>query len=249
MFLRRHTQQHISRARIPVGRRVYAIGDIHGRPDLLVNLRIRILDDAAGADGLACTVVYLGDYVDRGGGSFEVIEMLIRDPLAGFDAVFLMGNHEDMMLRFLAGPADETWLVNGGDATLMSYGVRCGEGQVDGSWLENLRLRLQAAMPPDHLAFLQGLKLQHTVGDYLFVHAGVRPGTPHDEQRPTDLIWIRDRFLNSDADLGKCVVHGHSITRRPEVRSNRIGIDTGAYYTNRLTCAVLEGQDLRFLHT
>ncbi len=249
MFLRRRSQPQISRAQVPTGQRIYAIGDIHGRPDLLVKLRIRILEDAAGSEGIACSLVYLGDYVDRGGGSFEVVEMLIHDPLPGFESVFLMGNHEDMMLRFLAGPAEETWLLNGGDATLSSYGVRLREGQGGQSWLEDLRLGLRAAMPSDHVEFLAGLKLQHTVGDYLFVHAGVRPGIPHDQQRPTDLIWIRDRFLNSDADFGKCVVHGHSITPRPEVRSNRIGIDTGAYYTNRLTCAVLEGQDLRFLHT
>lgn len=245
----RRNHRHSSRARVPAGQRVYAVGDIHGRPDLLAELRLRILDDAARDAGSACTIVYLGDYVDRGPGSFEVIDMLLHDPLPGFESVFLKGNHEDMMLRFLAGPSDDNWLANGGDATLISYGVPLAWGRGDRRWLEDLQSRLLQRIPPDHLRFLADLQLHHSIGDYLFVHAGVRPGIPLDRQRPVDLIWIRDRFLDSAQDLGKCVVHGHSITERPEVRSNRIGIDTGAFYTNRLTGVVLEGETYRFLHT
>ena len=233
--------------RTPVGRRIYAIGDIHGRADLLPPLHAQIRADAATT--VNPLVVYLGDYVDRGPSSFEVLETLIHDPLPGCERIHLKGNHEDMMLRFLKRPIDKTWLVNGGDATLGSYGL---SNLPDTGWppdLESVAIALWDAMPKPHRQFLAALTHSHREGDYIFVHAGVRPGVPLSEQRPADMMWIRDPFLDSDEDFGACVVHGHTIASVPQVESNRIGIDTGAFFTGRLTCLVLENESVRFLCT
>jgi serine/threonine protein phosphatase 1 len=235
--------------RCPDGMRIYAVGDVHGRDDLLIRLHAMILADARARPGPGPTVVYLGDYVDRGSGSFEVIEFLIHDPLPGFTSIHLMGNHEDMMLRFLDGPPTLHWLVNGGIATLASYGVAAGCPIVYFADLDAVRHELRAAVPPAHMRFLLGLGLMHVAGDYVFVHAGVRPGVDLEAQAPADLLWIRDKFLDSRKDFGKVVIHGHTITEMPEIRANRIGIDTGAFVTDRLTCLVLEGSERRFLHT
>jgi serine/threonine protein phosphatase 1 len=257
---------------VPAGSRVYAIGDIHGRADLLALLHAAILEDAAqaqsqtetGAGGARRVAVYVGDYVDRGLHSREVIDLLLREKLPGFESVFLMGNHEDMMLRFLADAgAGPLWLANGGDATLVSYGVRgAADPSADGGGpsadgggneravrFESLRGALAAALPADHLAFLRALRPSHAEGDYLFVHAGVRPGVPVARQRREDLLWIRDEFLDSAADHGAVVVHGHSIAYQPERHANRIGIDTGAYVTGHLTALVLDGATQRFMST
>lgn len=238
--------------RAPDGTRIYAVGDIHGRCDLLDQLRAMILDDAKAAAKRADatnTIVYLGDYVDRGADSFAVIERLIKEPLAGFTSIPLMGNHEDMMLKFIEGPPQLTWLMNGGLATLASYGVHGGGAFVYLSDLDEARRDLIKAVPPAHLAFLGALRMVHVMGDYAFVHAGVRPGVTIDKQSPADVMWIRDKFLRSRKDFGKVVVHGHTITAEPAVLANRIGIDTGAFQSNRLTCLVLEDEDRRFLHT
>jgi serine/threonine protein phosphatase 1 len=234
---------------IPGGRRLYVVGDIHGRADLLAALHARIEADARRHGDAAPTIVYLGDYVDRGPSSPEVLDMLIDRPLPGFERIHLKGNHEDMMLRFLAGPPDPNWLFNGGDATLIGYGLEVNFLRFDAVGLEALRQGLRQALPAAHLQFLEGLQLYHEEGDYLFVHAGLRPGTSLKRQRPADLMWIRDAFLLSDADFGKTVVHGHTISVDPEVRPNRIGIDTGAFYSGRLTCLVLAGSETGFLHT
>lgn len=241
-------------ARIPDGQRVYVIGDIHGRADLLMNLHDRILVDAdaaarGGSFPLHHTVVYLGDYVDRGADSAHVLEILINNGLPGFEAVHLMGNHEDLMMRFLEGPATDTWLANGGDQTLLSYRVPIVWSDVGPAAFERLRCHLEAALPQHHRFFLESLRLFHVIGDYLFVHAGIRPGVPLPDQDPAEMIWIRDRFLNAGENHGYVVVHGHTISSKPQVRSNRIGIDTGAYFSDRLTCLVLSGNTRKFLHT
>jgi len=238
-----------SSRRVPDDRRIYTVGDIHGRIDLLNELHGLIVADAETVQNLKKTVVYLGDYVDRGPGTFEVLDVLINEPLAGFEAVHLKGNHEDMMLEFLAGPPEPLWISNGGLATLDSYGVEPPAALYLPADLETFRRRLQGALPSDHLDFLQSLRLCHTEGDYFFVHAGIRPGVPLEAQNPHEMMWIRDRFLLSDADFGKRVVHGHTPNLVPEVFENRIGIDTGAFYTECLTCLVLEGAEHRFLHT
>lgn len=236
-------------AAIPEGRRVYAVGDIHGRIDLLEEIQAAILADANNSTADELTVVYLGDYVDRGRRSYEVVDWLANVTLPGISAVYLRGNHEEMMLTFVEGRLDPLWLVNGGIATIESYGVPFDWGVLDASSLEEMRCRLVDAVPESHRRFFDALQLSYTCGDYLFVHAGVRPGRPLELQDPRDLIWIRSQFLVSEADFGKRVVHGHTIVDRPEVKPNRIGIDTGAFHTGRLTCLVLEGRMIRFLHT
>lgn len=229
---------------IPEGVAVYAVGDIHGRADLLDRLHDAILADAAARAAAERRIVYLGDYIDRGEDSAGVIERLVERPLPGFRAVHLCGNHEDFLLRFLV---DESvtphWLHNGGDTTLASYGV-----PIDRDWTR-LQRNLRRALPPRHLAFLEALALSHAAGDYLFVHAGIRPGLPLDRQRREDLLWIRGEFLDSTASHGRIVVHGHSIAQEVEFRANRIGIDTGAYMTGRLTCLALDGGKRRIIGT
>lgn len=236
--------------RAPEGSRVYAIGDIHGCAGLLRRLHEAVRADAESAVGLRKVVVYLGDYIDRGLESRQVIDMLTREPLEGFERVYLMGNHDLWMLEFLDDPAaGPGWLFNGGNATLLSYGVGQGEALGAPARLAALQAQLRAALPAAHRDFLAALRPMHVEGDYLFVHAGVRPGVPLDAQSNDDLFWIRDPFLDSDADFGKVVVHGHTIAEAPEILPNRIGIDTGAFATGRLTCLVLEGTQQRFLQT
>jgi serine/threonine protein phosphatase 1 len=230
--------------RVPDGTRVYVIGDIHGRLDLLTQLRERIVMDSGDFTGQRKVVVYLGDYVDRGPRSCEVIDLLVDEPLGGFESVHLKGNHEKFLLDFLDDASVwPLWLYNGAGATLSSYGVSRTAGA------EGAQAEFRARIPERHLEFLRALALSHVEGDYFFVHAGVRPGVALEDQDEADMIWIRDPFLYSDADHGKIVVHGHSIARQPEVGANRIGIDTGAYATGKLTCLVLEGQRRAFLHS
>ncbi len=195
-------------------------------------------------------MVYLGDYIDRGPDSRGVLELLIGEPLAGFESVHLLGNHEAFLLGFLDGEdLASVWLMNGGDATLRSYGldVAALNGPGPGGDPPALRAALIPAVPAAHRAFLDGLALSHVEGDYFFVHAGVRPGVPLGRQGEHDLLWIREPFLSSAADHGKVVVHGHSTTAEVELRSNRIGIDTGVCYGGKLTALVLEGEQHRFL--
>ncbi len=231
---------------------VYAIGDIHGRADLLDQVLPRIVAHAGRYADFRKVLVTLGDYVDRGPDSKGVIDRLLTPP-PGFESVCLMGNHEDLMLRFLSQPADGgVWFQNGGEATMASYGLETGGWDVDRA--KDLRDMLAAALPPAHLAFLRGLQMQHTEGDYVFVHAGVKPGVPLRRQDPEDLMWIREEFLRSTRDHGKVVVHGHSVAFKPEEfpssdRPSRIGIDTGAYATNQLTCIAMVGAMRSWIHT
>ncbi len=238
---------------VPAGTVVYAIGDIHGRADLLAELHDAIVADAAVRRATRRLIVYLGDYVSRFPRAREVIEMLLAPAPRGFARVFLKGNHEDTVVRFLDGElrAGQHWLYYGGDATVGEYGVRTERkaAELDAGALEAVRRRLVAALPRAHQAFFRSLALSHREGGYAFIHAGVRPGVPFDRQAAGTVLWIRDRFLRSDADFGYTVVHGHTICPAPEVRRNRIGIDTGAYRSGRLTCLVLEGSAREFLQT
>lgn len=233
--------------KIADGTRLYAVGDIHGRLDLLCEIDGRIRDDAAAAQAARNTVVYLGDYIDRGDHSREVIDWLIDHPPRGFERVLLLGNHEDSLMQFLTdvqiGPA---WLAYGGAATLHSYGIKPPTTDRD---FVRVQGGLRDKLPPRHLSFMRDLALCHVEGDYFFVHAGIRPGVPLDAQRQEDMLWIRDEFLFSREDFGKIVVHGHTITESPEVRPNRIGIDTGAFASGTLTCLVLQGETWSFLQT
>ncbi len=237
---------------VPAGEAVYAIGDIHGRFDLLQDLLARIVDDAERHDAdIHRSLILLGDYIDRGPESQNVVEMLLQDPLPGFTTIRLIGNHEDAFLAFLDGQTDGLdWLAYGGVETLMSYGVSLRHLPRSEDAARALRLSVAAAVPHSHVEFLRRCALYHFVGDYLFVHAGVRPGVPLEKQSPTDLLWIRDDFLRSKVPLPEwVVVHGHTICDFPQNRTHRIDIDTGAFASGRLTCLVLRGTERRFLST
>ena len=232
---------------VPPGHRVYAIGDIHGRRDLLDELLSEIVKDCD-ATQQTVVLVFLGDYVDRGPDSKGVVDRLLSLPTA-FQKKFLRGNHDQAVLDFLANPASyDSWCDFGANETLTSYGVRPPRDH-SLSTFRDVRDRFAEVLPADHLHFFQTLSLSWELGDYFFAHAGVRPGAPLNEQTQDDLLWIRDGFLASSKDFGKVVVHGHTPTDGPVKRANRIGVDTGAYLTGRLTAVVLEGADQRFLQT
>ncbi|MBL6946565.1 MAG: serine/threonine protein phosphatase [Rhodospirillales bacterium] len=236
--------------RIPDGLRVYAIGDIHGRYDLLSRLHRKILNDAQGAGARRKVVVYLGDYVDRGPASREGVDLLSAAPLSGFESTFLKGNHEDMLLRFLAdGSMADVWLMNGGRATLQSYGIHIAPMMWDASAIEAARQGLSEALGAKHRGFFNRLELFRVIGGYVFVHAGLRPGLPLKDQNARDMMWIRPAFLECEDAFEYMVVHGHSISASPQFCANRIGVDTGAYESGRLTCLVFEGNAQRILRT
>jgi serine/threonine protein phosphatase 1 len=239
-------------SRVPDGSLVYAVGDIHGRLDLLDRMHELIEADAVETPADRIVVVYVGDYVDRGPDSRGVVERLIQQPLRvrmqGLESVHLIGNHEAFLLKFLEDPESAgNWFMNGGDATLRSYGVDPWQVDQSDNFAEDLRRAFAMRLPRSHLDFYRNLRLSHEEGDYLFVHAGVRPGVALDQQKAEDLIWIRDEFLDSSSDFGRVVVHGHTPQRNPQTRANRIGIDTGAVYGGKLTTLVLEGAERRFL--
>lgn len=237
--------------RVPEGVRVYAIGDVHGRLDLLRQLETLIVEDAGKQPaGYRKLLVYLGDYVDRGFESRQVIEHLVAPPPDDFDRVMLLGNHDQWLRSFVEGePVGESWLRFGGDATLLSYGVPLAFDQPEEARLTIAQTALASRMPESHRTLLASLELMVAMGDYLFCHAGIRPGVPLDKQVEHDVIWIREPFLSWQGECGKVVVHGHTVEDIPVVRRNRIGVDTGACYNGNLSCVVLDGSDYRFLAT
>ena len=251
IFRQRNRAADQTNPAVPDGRRIYVIGDIHGRVDLVSKLHDLIRMDAAPvSDEISKTLIYLGDYVDRGLDSKAVIDLLLGSSMGSFETVHLKGNHEDALLRFLADESyGNDWFAIGGDATAISYGVRVPGALSSAKRREHIWRELRAQIPQGHLDFLTELALSHSVGDYFFAHAGVRPGIPLSQQLPQDLMWIRKDFLESSQNHGKVVVHGHSLFRKPESLPHRIGIDTGAFATNVLTCLVLEGTSRRFLAT
>jgi len=227
-----------------VPERIYAIGDIHGRLDLLERAIAAIRRDVE-EHGPAALTVTVGDYVDRGLQSRGVLDRLIENPFPT-PYVAIKGNHESMLEAFLADPATGPyWRQQGGLQTLQSYGIRI-RGFMVANFAE-ARDQLRAALPGPHVDFLHSLKTSLSRGKYFFCHAGVRPGVPLERQSEDDLLWIRDAFLASDTNFGKIVVHGHTPVAEPEVLPNRIGIDTGAFATGRLTCVALSGGAPRFL--
>lgn len=236
--------------RVDADMRVYAIGDVHGRLDLLGKLLDKISADRAAHPAARHKLIFLGDYVDRGSQSRELLDLLSQGPIDGFETIYLRGNHEDYLVRFLDDPADgSTWLYYGGANTLISYGIPASPLEKDPERLIAIQQRLRRALPESHLAFLRDLEISHVVGDYFFVHAGIRPGIPLAEQSNEDLLWIREPFLASTKNHGCVVVHGHSVRMRPEILANRIGIDTGAYDTGVLTSLVLQGEGQWLLQT
>ena len=235
------------------GARIYCIGDIHGRADLLAQMHRLVLADSTGFEGTK-KLLYLGDYIDRGESSKEVIEILLNDGLPDFETIYLRGNHEQALLDFLQHPeATASWLGFGGLATLLSYGVVLRRPPLSGSAratdLQDVALRLRQALPASHLKFFEKSQLSYQEGSYCFVHAGIRPGIPLQSQHRDDLLWIRREFIDYKAPHQYIVVHGHTPTPAAEILPNRIGLDTGAYYSGVLTCLVLEGGTQRLLQT
>lgn len=237
-----------SGASLPQGVRVYAVGDVHGRADLLKELVLAIGTDIKEHPIAAPLLVFLGDYIDRGPSSAEVIELLLRT--GRFMAtVCLAGNHELYLLRFLHDPGfGPRWLGIGGRETLASYGISPPRQAFRRS-LEQTAQALRAALPPEHLRFFASLGTSLSLGDYVFVHAGLESGKPIAEHGVDVLTTIREPFLTQPDRFGRVVVHGHTPTSAPEIGPDRINIDTAAYATGMLTCVVLENATLRFLGT
>lgn len=229
---------------LPTDERIYAVGDIHGRRDLLDKINEMIATDAERSPIAKNTVIYLGDYVDRGPESSAVLDALSTQRLHDFETVHLMGNHDFYMIRFLDGEANyENWLDNGGDDTLASYGVPVSLGP------ERARRTLLDTIPPHHRAFLEHLKLSHRIGNVVFAHAGIDPTHTPDDQVPEKLMWIREPFLDWPHPMDVVVVHGHTPRPEPEVAHHRVGVDTLAWRSGTLTAAVLENGGVRFLST
>lgn len=228
---------------VPPGVWAAAIGDIHGQFDALNALLRKVEDRAAGSSAGRKVLIFLGDYIDRGFKSRQVVDRLVAG-FPAFETHYLRGNHDETLLQFLDDPSvAEAWKNYGGLETLASYGVARTRS---GDWRDS-QSEFREKLPPQHLTFFRDLEMQVQLGGYVFVHAGLRPGIPLSAQSPHDLMWIREDFLNSKADFGAVVVHGHTPKDAPEVRRNRIGIDTGAYMTGNLTALILEGDDVKFL--
>lgn len=229
--------------------RVYAIGDIHGRADLLERLLEKIEADISEYDGKA-HLVFLGDYIDRGLQSRQVIEILLSDRLNRFETHFLKGNHEDAILSFLADPGfGPKWAAYGGRETLVSYGVRPPRSlSLNAEW-EKAHDAFLKAIPNVHQTFLMTLPTSVRIGGYGFAHAGLRPGKKFAEQSDNDLMWIRDEFLDGNSPFDVMVVHGHTPVDKPHNDHRRINVDTGAYFTGRLTAAKLTGTAVEFIAT
>jgi serine/threonine protein phosphatase 1 len=232
---------------VPEGTRVYCVGDIHGRDDLLAEMAEQVSADVKVRSFDDAVTVFLGDYVDRGLGSMSVVERLASAEWPT-PMIALAGNHEDLLMAFLE-KADvlSVWRSLGGLETLHSYGVDVSLA-IAGRDFGAVQAAFAARFPESHRHFLERLDISTYIGDYFFCHAGVRPGVPLDRQNRDDLLNIRDPFLVSEAEHGKLVVHGHTPSVVPEIRPNRIGIDTAAYATGRLTCLVLEKDQRRFMH-
>lgn len=232
----------------PAGYRLYAVGDIHGHADLLTRLLAQIEEDALNHPDKKKRLIFLGDYVDRGIQSREVIDRLMQSFAADLEPVFIRGNHDDSFLRFINGDMEigAGWLRYGGAATLASYGVNPFGGN---GHMTALHAEFMKKVPAAHAEFLDSTIFSASYGDYYFVHAGVKPGVPLSKQTSMDKMWARQEFLASTADFGKVIVHGHTIFTQPDVKPNRISIDTGSYATGRITCLILDGKEKAFLST
>lgn len=241
----RKKQRPVARPRVPDRYRAYAVGDVHGRLDLLEMLLAVIERDVAERPEAKNLLIFLGDLIDRGPDSRGVIERLIGYRHDRLEPYFLTGNHEEVLLRLLAGERGilDSWLKFGGAECLASYG--CNAAELSASGERQALAKLKEVIPPEHQQFIAGFSDTLSLGDYLFVHAGIRPGVDLSLQKQADLRWIRSPFLESAEDHGQVVVHGHTITGQVDDRQNRIGIDTGAYRSGVLTAICLEGEDWR----
>ncbi|MEM1133381.1 MAG: metallophosphoesterase family protein [Pseudomonadota bacterium] len=245
----RRNQKSRTRLSVPEGVRIYAIGDIHGRADLLDQLLDMIDDDGDRRDDCETHVILMGDLVDRGPDSRAVIERAMTLQQRYDKASFLMGNHEEVMLGAATGEPKMVRFFNriGGRETILSYGLP--ERQYRDLDLEELAALLPELFPAEHIAFVSEFQDQIVIGDYVFVHAGVRPDVPLDEQSAKDMRWIREDFIMDKTRHEKLVIHGHTISDTIDEQRNRIGIDTGAYLTDQLTAIALQGSERWFLQT
>jgi serine/threonine protein phosphatase 1 len=231
----------IAKPKLPDGLRIYAVSDIHGCANLLANVFAAVDLHLSRAEPVRALHVFLGDYIDRGPASCQTIDMLI-DRSRQHECIFLKGNHEALLLDILGDAGGlETWKYYGGFPTLISYGIA---PPLNPALYEQKRLvsELVNRIPDSHRHFFHDLRPSFSCGDFFFCHAGVRPGVSLQRQREEDLLWIRDEFLESERDFGKFVVHGHTPVPNPDIRSNRINIDTGAYATGVLSLLVIEGE-------
>jgi serine/threonine protein phosphatase 1 len=244
-LFRSRKNKNVTLPRLPDGVRIYAMGDIHGRSDLLREMFSLIDEDIAQNPVSRPIEIFLGDYIDRGPDSAETLDLLIdRSRSRRRETVFLKGNHEAYFLELLRDSTKlNDWRQFGGIPTLMSYGIQPTLNPDTEEQAELIGALIEA-VPDEHIAFLQRLKPSFACGDFFFVHAGVRFGIPLNEQREADLLWIRSEFLESSKDFGKFIVHGHTPVPAPDLRSNRINIDTGAYATGKLTLLAIEGSTL-----
>lgn len=234
----------LGEAALPQGNRLYAIGDVHGRADLLDGMIDAIAADLASNPVPAHQIVTLGDYTDRGPDSFRVIETL-QAKRADEGWICLRGNHDQWIIDFLDDPlaAGDTWQRWGGRETLLSYGVET-------LWEDDpfgVHKAFRRALSPAHRQFFNTLPFSHEAGDFFFAHAGVKPGVPLSRQLPRDLMWIRDEFLLHTGSHGKVVIHGHTPSDWVDVHPNRINADTWAYHSGMLSAVVLEGREHRTL--
>jgi serine/threonine protein phosphatase 1 len=226
--------------RLPRGRRIYAIGDIHGCLEALQRLHATIADDMRRHPTAAATLIHLGDYIDGGPHSAGVVALLAAGPpVVGLRTINLMGDHERTALDALAGDgaAATDWLHTGGDTALASWGISSDVPRSEWTRL----------IPEAHVAFMRGLALEHREGDYLFVHAGIRPGVRLDQQTEEDMLGIRQSFLASESEFGAIIVHGHTASPTQVIKPNRIGLDTGAGFGGKLTAAVFEDDGVAFM--
>jgi len=232
--------------RLPKGLRIYAVGDVHGHDGALKDVFARIDADRAARQTARPVQIFLGDYVDRGPASREVLERLISRARE-HEMLLLKGNHEALFLDFFNNPSLlSNWRQYGGLQTLISYGLK---PSINPNELEqqDLARELAKVVPAAHRQFLAALPCSFTCGDFFFVHAGVRPSIALNKQKEEDLLWIRDDFLVHERNFKKIIVHGHTPVPEPDVRSNRINLDTGAYATGKLTCMVVEGETIGFV--
>jgi len=242
--------------RIQKGRRVYAIGDIHGYAETLTHLHEKIDADIAARPIDQVTIIYLGDYIDRGPDSKGVIDILLQrqKDLPEINHVFLIGNHEDALINeFLHEPNGkrQDWLQWGGAEAAASYGVFIDKNQTYKMQAEHVAKELTKALPQTHKEFLQNLELYHIIDDYLFVHAGIRPGIEIEQQTKQDLTFTREPFMSFEGQHPYYVVHGHSATKdhKVDIRHNRMNLDTGHYNGGPLSCAVIEGENINIIES
>lgn len=248
LFRRRPAPLRIE-GRVPAGQRIYAIGDVHGRLDLLDALLDAIQADDKRRGPAQSRIIFLGDLIDRGPNSAQVVARAMEMGAGLWNCQFLLGNHEEVFLKTLAGDLKALAFFTriGGRETILSYGI--SQDEYRNSDYPELHALLIERVPASHIAFLQEFEDMIVVGDFAFVHAGVKPGQALADQRASDLRWIRSEFLDHNDGFEKIIVHGHTITEEVEVRSHRIGLDTGAYSSGKLTAMGFEGGERWVLDT